>query len=96
MPGQPLVGENVANYRIESHGEILGYLVELKFEGDPVVAKYLVQNSFHQQIGFIDRNGRAFRYRVSDGGLEHLATGTMAENLKAFWGLSDPPKIISQ
>lgn len=93
MPLAPVLGKTLARYRVEVGAETAGFLVEADFSGSIEQRRFLVQNAFGQQIGFVDAQGRAFRYRVSDGESEHVGTGTMEENLKAILRLSRLPRL---
>lgn len=95
FPGSPIEGKTLSRHRVELDGQAVGFLVEAAFRGALAERRFLVQNAFGQQIGFVDAQGRAFRYRASDGEPEHCATGTMEENLKSILRLTRLPRLLA-
>lgn len=94
LPGQPVPGKTIATYRIDQRNQILGFLIHVEFESERLKSRFLVQNAFRQGIGFVDVNGRAYRYRILDGEAEHVATSTMEENLQAIFQGRFPLEIV--
>lgn len=95
FPGSPIEGATLSQFAIELDRERVGVLLEADFRGALAERRFLVQNAFGQQIGFVDALGRAYRYRVADGEPEHCATGTMEENLRAILRLPRTPRVIA-
>ena len=96
LPAQPLFGRRIAAHRIWSGGESAGFLVEVEFDSPGLGRRFLVHNAFRQNVGFVDAQGRAYRYRVSDGEAVHVATGTMEENLRAILSLQGPLQLVRE
>ena len=75
---------------------MVGYIVEVVFDSPGLGRRFLVHNSFRQNVGFVDEQGRAYRYRATNGEPEHVATGTMEENLRAILGLQGPLQLTPE
>lgn len=64
----------------------VGFLVRFEDEGAPEHTFFSVRNERHQELGLIDRLGRAFRYHPHQREPEWLGTGTVLEGARRILG----------
>lgn len=96
LPGQPIFGSQLSFHRILEGEQTAGFVSEVKFNSEQLGHRFLVQNSFRQNVGYVDSNGLAYRYSVTNGEAEHVATGTMEDSVRAILGLSGPIQFVRE
>lgn len=73
-------------WRVLSGGWEVGLVVRFE-EGDTGRFLYVVRNRHNQDLGLVDANGRAYRYRPYEEEPEWLSTGTMLDGALAILGI---------
>jgi hypothetical protein len=73
-------------WRVIADGELHGLVVmyaQAGAEGDEAVHYYSVRNGWHQELGTIDAQGRAFRHVPHEREARWVGTGTLLEGARA-------------
>jgi len=73
-------------WQVLDDGRAVGFLVRFEDEGVPERTFFSVRNERHQELGMIDRLGRAFRYRPHERDPEWLGTGTVLDGARRILG----------
>jgi hypothetical protein len=77
---------------VDSAGETLGYVARTRYSfarGEAV--RFLVENAFFQEVGFLDENGRVFRHVPFREEPELVTTTSLAEGVRHL--LRAPPGL---
>ena len=75
-------------------GRCLGAVVRFEARGDPRRVFYSVRNREGQEMGIVDQNGRAFRYRAHASDPEWLGTGTVFDGARRILGGMTAPEPV--
>jgi hypothetical protein len=73
-------------WQVLDDGRAVGFLVRFEDESAPEHTFFSVRNERHQELGMIDRLGRAFRYRPHERDPEWLGTGTVLDGTRRILG----------
>lgn len=76
----------VRAWEVWEENRFLGTIVRLEVPGDPGRAFFSVRNREQQELGMIDVEGRAWRYRPHQRELEWLGTGTVLDGARRILG----------
>lgn len=96
LPGQPLLGQTVSSHQIHQGQELVGRLDQVDFPNEKLGQRFLVHNVYGQLVGFVDAQGRAYRYNAQNGKPEHVSTSTMIENIQAILRIKGPLTLTTQ
>jgi hypothetical protein len=74
--------EAVFVWELREAERVLGFVV--RFETGEAISKtyYSVRNEHHQELGLVDADGRAWRYRAHQRDPEWLGTGTVVNGAR--------------
>lgn len=75
-------------------GPAAGCVVRLETADEPDRYLYVVRNLFSQDLGLIDKLGRAYRYRPHRDEAELLGSATVAEGASRILELQEPAELI--
>jgi hypothetical protein len=73
-------------WQVVDDGRTVGFLVRFEDAAAPGHTFFSVRNERHQELGMIDRLGRAFRYRPHEREPEWLGTGTVLDGTRRILG----------
>lgn len=81
--------EAVFAWELREADHVVGYVV--RFETGDTVPKtyYSVRNDERQELGLVDSDGRAWRYRAHQREPEWLGTGTVTKGARLILGASE-------
>lgn len=82
-----------ATWQVVSGGTPRGFVVRHETNESPPRFFFLVQTPEHQDLGLIDAQGRAWRYRPHAIEPEWLVTGTIAQGARAILGCPDAVEL---
>jgi hypothetical protein len=77
-----------AAWRVVERGATRGYVVRFSSDVDPAEGFFSVRNAAQQELGLIDRDGRAYRFRPHASEPDWLGTGTVAAGAARILGLA--------
>lgn len=88
IPSEAVVatGHVAGIWQVVDDGRTVGFLVRFEDEAAPERSFFSVRNERHQELGMIDRLGRAFRYRPHERDPEWLGTGTVLDGARRILG----------
>jgi hypothetical protein len=83
-PDQPFIAHGTAAkaWDVRDDGRLLGSLVRYDMQSDVRQGYYSVRNRDGQELGLVDLEGRAWRYRPHEREAEWLGTGTVLEGAR--------------
>lgn len=84
----------VAAWTVVDQGVTVGWLV--RFDTPEAVDRsyYSVRNEHRQEIGLVDLDGRAWRYRAHVREAEWVGTGTLKHGVRAVLETSDALRLV--
>lgn len=82
-----------AAWRVDDQGRLCGYVVRFETPGSTQNTYYSVRNEHHQELGIVDVEGRAWRYRAHVREPEWLGTGTVRSGARAILGASESARL---
>lgn len=99
MPAGGLDASVTRSHRTQSWdaragGVAIGFVVRHETNEQPARFFFLVQSLEHQDLGLIDAQGRAWRYRPHASEPEWLVSGTVAQGVAAILGRREPVELI--
>jgi hypothetical protein len=75
-------------------GTLLGSVVRYEEPGRPDRAFFGVRDDDHQDLGMIDHQGRAWRYRAHQREPEWVGTGTVLKGARSILGGSAASRLV--
>jgi hypothetical protein len=86
--------EAVFAWELRDAGSVVGYVV--RFQTGETVSKvhYSVRNEHRQELGIVDADGRAWRYRAHQREPEWLGTGTVTNGARLILGASERAEMV--
>jgi hypothetical protein len=96
-PAPSVVGVIEGRWRVHDEGDaarVLGFVVKTRYpfpQGDEEL--WLVENDRLQDLGYVDRNGRAFRSVPFEEKPQFVATGSLEEGVRAILRFSRGVKL---
>jgi hypothetical protein len=84
------------SWEAREDGTARGYVVRHETREQPVRFFFLVQSLQRQDLGMIDAQGRAWRYRPHASEPDWLVSGTVAHGAAAILGCSAPVELVEQ
>jgi hypothetical protein len=81
-------------WQVVDGDRVVGWVVhyETSVAGDR--AYFSVRNEHQQELGVVDRDGRAWRYRAHQRESEWLGTGTIAGGARGILGASEKAQLV--
>ena len=84
----------VRAWELWEEGRLLGTIVRFEDPGDPRKAFLSVRNRERQELGIVDVEGRAWRYRPHQREPEWLGTGTVLAGARRILGAGEGARMI--
>jgi hypothetical protein len=87
--------EAVFAWEVREADRVLGYVV--RFETGEAKSKtyYSVRNEHRQELGLVDADGRAWRYRAHQREPEWLGTGTIVKGVRLILDASASAQLVA-
>lgn len=85
----------VSAWRVEDEGALAGYVVRFDAPEREDRSYFSVRNEHRQEIGLVDRDGRAWRYRAFVRDAEWVGTGTVRSGVRTILGTSERTRLVS-
>jgi hypothetical protein len=73
---------------------VLGFVVHYATSGDADKAYFSVRNEHQQELGIVDAQGRAWRYRVHQREPDWLGSGAIASGARSILSGSDSTRLV--
>ncbi len=89
----PRRADPVAAWEAVSRGRAIGVVVRFALSGRPSETWFSVRNPHGQELGLIDRNGRAFRFRPG-AEAELVGSGTVASGVARLLAVEGPLELV--
>lgn len=86
--------EAVFAWEVREGDRVLGYVVRMQTGEVPSKTHYSVRNEHRQELGLVDADGRAWRYRAHEREPEWLGTSTVTNGARLILGASDEAQMI--
>jgi hypothetical protein len=86
--------EPVRAWELWEQGRLLGSIVRFEETGEAARAFYSVRNREGQEIGLVDAQGRAWRYRPRESEPDWLGTGTVIEGAARILDGTEDAELI--
>lgn len=86
--------EAVYAWEVRDGGELRGYVVRFETGEERSQTWYSVRNTHQQELGLVDADGRAWRYRPHQREPEWLGTGTVARGSRLVLEVSEGAEMI--
>lgn len=86
------VARPVRAWELVQADRVVGVVVE--FAEEEGRRFYSVRNAWHQELGLVDENGRAWRYRPHERDADWLGSGTVAEGAARVLGLEGDAAVF--
>jgi hypothetical protein len=90
---QPVHSSAVRAWRVVEAGAVRGWVISFREDARDPREFFAVQNELRQELGLIDSQGRAWRYRPFQTEPEHLLSSTLADGARAILGTSADAKL---
>ena len=84
----------VRAWELWGDGKSLGSLVRFEVPGDPSRAYFSVRNREGQEMGMVDVEGRAWRYRAHAADPEWIGSGTVFDGARRILSGPDSTKAV--
>ncbi|TAJ25325.1 MAG: hypothetical protein EPO68_00170 [Planctomycetota bacterium] len=89
----PVHSSAVRAWRVVEAGAVRGWVISYREDARDPREFFAVQNELRQELGLIDAQGRAWRYRPFQAEPEHLTSSTLADGARAILGASADAKL---
>jgi len=86
----------MGSWDVHARGQLCGHLQRFETEEEPPRFFFHVQNLEHQDLGLVDAQGRAWRYRPHAREADWVATGTVAAAVAAILGVDGPVELVER
>ncbi|MBM3977231.1 MAG: hypothetical protein FJ299_09605 [Planctomycetes bacterium] len=80
-------------WRVVEGDRVCGFVLAFREDGPGERVFYAVQNEFRQELGLIDAQGRAWRYRPFQEQPDHLTSSTLADGARAILGTAAAARL---
>ena len=84
----------VAAWDVVEAGNVRGSIVRFEEPGGSGRAWFSVRNTFAQEVGIVDLDGRAWRYRPHQRDPEWIGSGTVAQGAARVLGASEDARLV--
>lgn len=82
-------------WRLVDEGRLAGFVVRFETPGSAQGAYFSVRNEHQQELGIVDVEGRAWRYRAHARESDWLGTGTVVSGARAILGASEFARLVA-
>lgn len=89
----PVHSSAVRAWRVVEDGALRGFVIAFREDAEDPREFFAVQNELRQELGLIDAQGRAWRYRPFQADPEHLTSSTLADGARAILGASAAARL---
>ncbi len=79
--GAPLRAEAQEAWEVVAGGRVVGVTVRFATSESPPRRFFSVRNEFQQELGFIDADGRCYRYQAGEAQARWLGSGTVRDGV---------------
>jgi hypothetical protein len=86
--------EAVFAWEVREGGRVLGYVVRMQTGETDSKTFYSVRNEHRQELGLVDADGRAWRYRAHEREPEWLGTDTVTKGARLILGASEQAEMV--
>lgn len=80
-------------WRVVEGERVCGFVLAFREDGPGERVFYAVQNELRQELGLVDAQGRAWRYRPFQEQPDHLISSTLADGARAILGISAAARL---
>lgn len=84
----PVHSTAVRAWRVVDADAVRGWVIAFREDASDPREFFAVQNELRQELGIIDAQGRAWRYRPFQDEPEHVASSTVVDGARAILGTS--------
>jgi hypothetical protein len=81
-------------WQVVDGGRVLGFVVHYDTSGETGKAYFSVRNEHQQELGIVDGQGRAWRYRVHQREPDWLGSGTVVSGARSILSGSDATLLV--
>lgn len=87
--------EAVFAWEVREGGALVGHVVRFATSETRPKTWYSIRNAHQQELGLVDADGRAWRYRPHQREPEWLGTGTVAKGARLVLGAGEGAEMIA-